>query len=56
MPQSVYPLTQKIDTSTPLDVTDTQAQTTREEILEVGERVNTHLTTVSGLDLEKGES
>jgi len=55
MPQSIIPLVTKIDTSTPLDVSNDQAQTTLEEILEISERVHKQLEQVTGLELEKGD-
>ena len=55
MPQSIYPAITKVDTRIPLNVSDADAQSTRESILDVGERVNKHLEIVTGLELEAGE-
>ncbi len=39
-----------------VDTENLTVETSLEQLSEVAERINTHLTTLSGLDLEQGES
>ena len=54
MPSQITPAV-----TTVVNTVDTQnltAELSLEQLIEVAERLNTHLTMISGLDLEQGES